>query len=203
VVTVEPPQRGERRLTLDDPSQPFLVIGYHRPSVMSPDDATYDAISDVLGGGRSSRLYKSLVKEKKLAVAAGCSATVEGEKYPGIFLFYAVPNQGKTNTECEAAIYEQIEKLQSEPITAEEMEGIKARAKSRFLDSIKSNMGLAMGLAMAQNIEGDWREAFRGLEKIDKVTAADIQRVAKETFTKQNRTVGSIETAGGQQPEEN
>jgi predicted Zn-dependent peptidase len=202
VVTVEPPQRGERRVTLDDPSQPFLIIGYHRPSVTSPDDAVYDAVADVLGGGRSSRLYKSLVKEKKLAVAAGCNSTVEGQKYPGIFLFYAVPNQGKTNAECEAEIFAQIEKIQNEPISAEELEGIKARAKSRFLDSIKSNMGLAMGLAFAQNIQGDWRDEFRALDKIDKVTAADIQRVAKETFTKQNRTVGSIETTGGPKPEQ-
>jgi predicted Zn-dependent peptidase len=200
VVTVEPPQRGERRISLDDPSQPFLIIGYHRPAVTSPDDAVYDAISDVLGGGRSSWLYKSLVKEKKLAVAAGCSATVEAQKYPAIFLFYAVANKGKTNAECEAAIYEQIERLQKEPVSADELAGIKARAKSHFLDSIKSNMGLAMGLAFSQNIQGDWRDEFRALDKIDKVTAEDIQRVAKETFTKQNRTVGTIDTTGGPKP---
>jgi predicted Zn-dependent peptidase len=55
-------------------------------------------------------------------------------------------------------------------------------------------MGLAMSLAFAQNLEGGWREAFKTLDKIDKVTAEDIQRVAKATFTKVNRTVGSVET---------
>jgi predicted Zn-dependent peptidase len=195
VVTVEPPQRAEKRFTMEDPTQPFMIIGYHRPDVTSPDDAVYDAISDVLGGGRSSRLYVSLVKEKKLALAAGCSSTVEAQKYPGIFLFYAVPNKGKTNAECEAAIYAEIEKIQNGPVTPEELEGIKARAKAHFLDSIKSNMGLAIGLAFAQNIQGDWREEFKALDKIEKVTAEDIQRVAKATFTKLNRTVGIIETA--------
>ncbi len=202
VITVEPPQRGERTISIDDPSQPFVIIGYHRPAATSPDDAVYDAISDVLGGGRSSWLYKSLVKEKQIAVAVGCNATVEAQKYPAIFLFYAVPNKGKTNAECEAAVYEQIERLKNEPVSADELAGIKARAKAKFIDSVKSNMGLAMGLAFAQNIQGDWRDEFRWLDKIDRVTAADIQRVAKETFTKQNRTVGAIETTSGQKPEQ-
>ena len=56
-------------------------------------------------------------------------------------------------------------------------------------------MGLAMQLASSQNLEGDWREAFRFLAKVDKVTPADIQRVAQKTFVKSNRTVGVIETA--------
>ncbi|NCP10375.1 MAG: insulinase family protein, partial [Sphingomonadales bacterium] len=67
-VTVEPPQRAEKRIVIEDPSQPFLVIGYHRPDVTDPDDVVYDVISDILAGGRSSRLEKSLVKEKKLAL---------------------------------------------------------------------------------------------------------------------------------------
>lgn len=194
VITVEPPQRGEKRYNMEDPSQPFLIIGYHRPDVTSPDDPVYDAIAEVLGGGRSSRLYKSLVKEKQVAMVAGCEPTVEGQKYPGVFLFYAISNKGKTNQECEAAIYEQIEKLKNEPVTAEELEGVKARKKTQFLDSIKSNMGLAMSLAFNQNLNGDWRETFKSLEKIDKVTAEDIQRVAKATFVRNNRTVACIET---------
>jgi predicted Zn-dependent peptidase len=179
---------------MDDPSQPFLIVGYHRPDVMSPDDTVFEAIAEVLGGGRSSRIYKSLVKEKQFAMVAGCEPTVEGQKYPGVFLFYAVPNKGKTNEECEAALYEEIEKLKSAPVSAEELEGVKARKKTEFLDSIKSNMGLAMNLAFNQNLNGDWRETFKSLEKIDKVTAEDIQRVAKATFVKNNRTVACIHT---------
>ena len=194
VVTVEPPQRAEKRITMEDPAQPFMIIAYHRPDVTSPDDSVYDAIDDILGGGRSSRLYKSLVKEKKLALYVGCSATMEAQKYPGLFVFFALPNKGKSNAECEAAIYEEIEKLKNTPVTPEDLEGLKARAKAHFIDSIKSNMGLGMSLAFAQNLQGGWREAFKTLDKIDKVTAEDIQRVAKATFTKVNRTVGSVET---------
>ena len=194
VVTVEPPQRAEKRIIMEDPAQPFLIIGYHRPDANDPDYSVYEALSDILGGGRSSRLYKSLVKEKKLALQAGSSATVEGEKYPGIFLVYAVPNKGKTNAECEAAIYEEIENMKAEPVTADELAGVKARAKVKFIEGIDSNMGLAMNLAMADNIKGNWRELFKVLDQIDRVTADDIMRVAKKTFVKSNRTVGMIET---------
>jgi predicted Zn-dependent peptidase len=194
VITQEPPQRSEKRLSMEDPSQPILIIAYHKPDITDPDHAVYEATSDILAGGRSSRLYKALVKEKKLAIAVG-AITQLGQKYPGLFLFYAVPNKGKTNAECEAAIYEQIELLKAEPVTPEELAGVKARAKSQFLETIGSNMGLAQQLANAQNLEGDWRETFRWLARIDRVTAEDVQRVSRKTFVKMNRTVGMIETA--------
>jgi predicted Zn-dependent peptidase len=193
-VTVEPPQREEKRLILEDPSQPFLLIGYHRPNINDPDNAVYEVLAGVLGEGRSSRLYKALVKEKKSALMVRAMASIEGEKYPGIFAVLAVPNKGKTNAECEEAIYAEMARLQSEPVTAEELDGVKARAKMRFIDGIDSNMGIAIQLAMAQNLQGDWREMFNQLDKIDKVTAQDVQRVAKTLFVKSNRTVGLIET---------
>lgn len=192
VITEEPPQRAEKRIIMEDPSQPVLVVGYHMLDVNHPDYAACKAMADILGGGRSSRLYKSLVKEKKLALT---SAAMSGlaEKYPSLFLVFAMPNKGKTNAECEAAIYEEIEKMKQEPVTPEELEGVKARAKSAFIDSVESNVGLAMSLAKTQNLKGDWRQMFRVLEDIDKVTAADIQRLAQQVFVRSNRTVGMIE----------
>jgi len=193
VITQEPPQRSEKRILMEDPSQPMLLVAYHKPDINDPDHAVYEAVSDILAGGRSSRLYKALVKEKKLAIAVQ-AITQLGQKYPGLFLFLAVPNKGKSNAECEAAIYEEIEKLKTQPVTPEELEGLKARAKSEFLSTIGSNQGLAMQLAESQNLQGDWRETFRWLARIDKVTTEDIQRIAKNTFVKMNRTVGMIQT---------
>ena len=193
-ITVEPPQRAEKRIIMDDPSQPFLVIGYHRPDINDPDNAAYDVLADVLGGGRSSRLYKALVKEKKVALYAAAMPSFEGEKFPGLFTIMAVANKGKTNAECEAAIYAELDKIQNEPITKDELEGVKARAKMHFIDGIDSNMGLAMQLAMAQNLQGDWRQMFNYLDRIDAVTAQDVTRIAKSAFAKSNRTVGMIET---------
>ena len=194
VITQEPPQRAEKRLIMEDPAQPFLIIGYHKGAITDPDNAVFEAINDILAEGRSSRVYTALVKEKKVALYAG-AYTELGRKYPGLFLFIAVPNKGKTNAECEAALYEEIERLKKEPVSAEELAAVKAKEKKKFLASVDSNMGLAMQLASSQNLEGDWREAFRFLAKVDKVTPADIQRVAQKTFVKSNRTVGVIETA--------
>jgi len=199
VVTVEPPQRAEKRIVMEDPSQPFLLIGYHKGDISDPDNAVYAAITDVLAEGRSSRIHKSLVIDKKLALDAG-AFTGLGQKYPGLFVFVAVPNRGKSNAECEAAIYEELEKLKAQPVSDDELRAVKAKEKKKFLGSIDSSMGLAMALAHAQNLQGDWREIFTSLAKIDKVTAADIQRVAKATFVKSNRTVGTIETAAAPPP---
>jgi len=195
VVTEEPPQRAEKRIVMEDPSQPILFMGFHRGDVNDPDYAVYEALSELLAGGRSSRLYSALVKDKKIALDAGAMSDIGQKKYPGLFLFYAVPNKGNTNAECEAAIGEEIARLQREPVSPAELEGVRARVKANFLRSLGSNMGLAMRLASAENLNGDWREAFHWLDRIDKVTADDITRVATATFTKSNRTVGLIETA--------
>ena len=194
VETVEPPQLGERRVTMEDPAQPFVFIGYHKPGINHPDDAVFDAITDIVGMGRTSRLHKSLVKEKKIAVAASGFQGLPGNKYPGLFLFYAVPARGHTHQECEQAIYEEIEKLKAELVTPEELAKAKTRARASLIRQLDSNSGLAAQITFYDVVTGDWRNRFRQLDKINEVTAGDIQRVAKEYFTKKNRSVGVIET---------
>jgi predicted Zn-dependent peptidase len=196
VETVEPPQLGERRVVVEDPAQPFVLIGYHKPSIHHPDDAVFDAITDIVGMGRTSRLYKSLVKDKKIAVAASGFQGMPGVKYPNLFLFYAVPAKGHTNQECEAAIYVEIERLKSERIAPEELAKAKTRARAGLIRQLASNSGLAGLLTFYEVVTGDWRDLFKQLDKIDKVTAEDIQRVANEYFTTKNRSVGIIETTG-------
>jgi predicted Zn-dependent peptidase len=199
VETVEPPQLGERRVVVEDPSQPFVLIGYHKPDIHHPDDAVFDAITDVVGMGRTCRLYRSLVKEKRIAVYASGFQGMPGAKYPSLFLFYAVPAKGRTNQECEEAIYTEIEKLKSEPLTPEELAKAKTRARAGLIRQLDSNSGLAAMLTFYEVVTDDWRNLFEQLDKIDKVTAEDIQRVAKEYFTTKNRTVGIIQTTGADQ----
>ena len=199
VETVEPPQLGERRVVVEDPSQPFVLIGYHKPDIHHPDDAVFDAITDIVGMGRTSRLYKSLVKEKRIAVAASGFQGMPGAKYPSLFLFYAVPAKGRTNKECEDAIYVEIERLKSELVTPEDLAKAKTRARAGLIRQLDSNSGLAAMVTFYQVVTGDWRNLFEQLGKIDKVTAEDIQRVANEYFTTKNRSVGIIETTGAGQ----
>ncbi len=194
VETVEPPQIGQRRVIVQDPAQPFVLIGYHKPNIIHSDNAVFDAITEIAGIGRTSRLYKSLVKEKKVAVAASGFPGMPGNKYPGLFLFYAVPARNHTNQECEEAIYAEIEKLKNEPVLPEELAKAKTRSRASLIRQLDSNSGLAAQLTFYDVVTGDWRNLFKQLDDIDKVTADDIQRVAKQYFTTKNRTVGIIDT---------
>jgi len=195
VETVEPPQRGERREIMEDPSQPFAIIGYHKGDFNHPDESVFNAITDIMGNGRTSRLYKRLVRDDKIALAAGAFTGIPGQKFPGLFIFYGLPMQGHTNDEVESVMYEEIEKMKNEPVSDEELNRVKTRAKGDFLRELQSNSGVAHQLAFYQTITGDWRDMFSELEQIDKVTKDDIMRVAKEYFTRTNRTVVFLQPA--------
>jgi predicted Zn-dependent peptidase len=192
VETVEPPQLGERRVTVEYPSQPFVLIGYHQPGFNHPDSTVFEVIAEIVGVGRTSRLYKSLVKEKKITVS--CSVWAIWNKYPGLFTLYAVPAKGRTNQECEEGIYAEIERLKTELVSPEELEKAKTRSRASLIRQLASNSGLAAQLTFYEVVTGDWRNLFKKLDKIDKVTDEDIQKVAKKYFTSKNRTVGIIET---------
>ncbi|HUP47659.1 MAG TPA: pitrilysin family protein [Thermoanaerobaculia bacterium] len=191
--TVEPPQRAERTVILREAAQPIYLEGYHRPSVKHPDDPVYTAMAMLMSTGRTSRLYKSLVRDQKLAVQASGFNGFPGEKYTNLFTFFLVPAAGKTAAEMSEPLRAEIERLKNEDVTAEELASVKTRAKASLLRRLDSNSGLALQLAIAHTIRGDWRELFRAVERIDKVTPADIRRVANATFIPGNRTVGMIE----------
>jgi len=192
VETAEPPQRGERRVVIEDPSQPQIRIGYHIPDICHPDNAVFQAIGQIMGAERTSRLYKSLVKDKKIAIFV--RASLSWSKYPGLFTFFAVPSQGHTGQECEQAIYDQIEELKTELVSNEELKKAKTSVRAGIIRELDSNFALAMNLAFYEVLTGDWRDLFRELDKIEQVTAEDIQRAAKEYFTSKNRSVGIIKT---------
>ena len=197
LTTVEPPQNSVREVKLNDPAQPFYVEGYHRPSYLDPDDAVYDAITDILSNGRTSRMYRALVRDQKIAAAAAGFSGFPGTKYSHLFAFYGVPLPGHTNQEIQKAIQDEIVKLKTQDVTDEELQMFKTRTKADLIRGLASNEGLAQQLAIYQTRYGDWRELFRYLDKVDKVTKADIRRVANKVFQDDNRTIGTIETTLG------
>ena len=185
--TEEPPQEGERRTVIHAEFQPVLVIGYHKPSINHADNAVFDAVQNILAGGRTSRLYRSLVQDKKLAVTAGGFPGFPGEKYPNLFIFFTIAATGKNNEENEKAMLEEIEKLKKELVTEEELERVKQQARADLVQRLSSNSGLAGELATYQVLTNDWRNLFRDLDAINKVTREDIQRVAKTYFSERNQ----------------
>jgi len=193
--TVEPTQNSERHVALQDRAQPFYLEGYHRPNYQDPDDPVYDAITDLMSDGRTSRLYRSLVRDKKIAAFAAGFSGLPGTKYPHLFAFYAVPLPGHTPQEMREGIHAEIERLKTQDVTDDELKMVKTRYKAALLRGLDDNAGLASQLATAQARYGDWRELFREVERIDRVTKTDIRRVANKTFDQENRTIAIIETA--------
>jgi predicted Zn-dependent peptidase len=192
--TEEPPQIAEKDIVIVDPSQPIYLEGYHKPSAGDPDSAVYDVIGDLLTSGRTSRLYRSLVRDKKVAAAAQGFPDFPGDKYPNLFIALAVPLPGKTNADVRDALRAELDRLKTEDVTDAELAMVKTRAKANLIRKLANNQGLANELGSHQARYGDWRELFRAVEKIDKVTKADIRRVATLIFVAKNRTVGRIET---------
>jgi len=194
--TTEPPQNSERKVLLKEQTQPLYLEGYHRPNYRSKDDAVYDAIADLMSEGRTSRLYRALVRDKKIASDSAGFSGQPGIKYPHLFAFYAFPLPGHTTQDVGDAIHVEIERLKKEDISDDELKMIKTRAKANLIRGLADNEGLATQLATYQTRYGDWRELFRTVDRIDNVTKADIRRIANETFVDTNRTVGVIENAG-------
>lgn len=189
VNTEEPAQSGSKRAAVESPAQPFLMIGYKRPDQLNADDVVFDVISSILSSGRTGMLYKELVRDKKLALGAMAIATFPGGKYPGMFLVYSVPNAGRTVEENEEAIYGILEKLKKEKVDEATLARVKTKIRASLIRQLDSNSGMASQLTHYYVNYGNWRKLFTGIEEINKVTADDVQRVARKYFFEDNRTV--------------
>lgn len=192
VTETEPPQTQTREVTLRLPSQPWYLEGYHRPSLNHPDDAVYDMIASILSDGRTSRLYKSLVEQQQIALSAEGSSGFPGDKHPNLMLFYALTAPGRSVDDLAKSLRMEIDRLKTEPVSAQELDRVKTQARAGLLRSLDSNMGMAQLLLEYEVKTGSWRNLFKQLDQIAAVTADDIQRVAKATFTPENRTIGRL-----------
>lgn len=189
VLTSEPNQDGEKQVQVDSPSQPLVFIGYKRPDQNDKDDPVFDVISDLLSGGRTGIMYKEMVRDKKISLAALSESTFPGGKYPNLFILFLVPSLGHTVDENEKACYDIIEGLKKEQVTPEELQRVKTKLRAGLIRRLDSNAGLAAQLTSYYVNYGDWRKLFTSLDDIDRVTAADVQRVARKYLVKEDRTV--------------
>lgn len=192
IVTVEPPQRGERRVEVEFDAEPSVAIGFHKPALGHPDDYVFDVIDAVLTEGLTSRLYANLVREKRIAASINSDSNYPGVRSPNLFVFSATPLAPHTTAEVEAAIYAELERLKTEPVSAKELEKVLNNLDADLVRALRSNGGLASQLALYQTVAEDWRYVLKARDKIAAVTPGDIQRVAAEYFTKANRTVATL-----------
>jgi predicted Zn-dependent peptidase len=199
VYTKEPEQRGERRFTIQGQSQPYLLMGYHTVAQEHPDSKALQLLGAVLSGGRTSRLYQKMVEGEKQALTVQALNGYPGQKYETMFLTFAVPNQGVSVDTLETTILKEIEKVKQGEVTQAELDRVRTKARASLIRSLDSNSGLASSLASAEALRGDWKKVFTDLEELQEVTLEDLQRVAQEYFTKDNRTVGAIVTQSDSQ----
>jgi predicted Zn-dependent peptidase len=200
VMTVEPLQEGVKHVDVASPAQPMEFIAYHRPDQYDKDDPVFDVVSSLLSGGRTSIIYKDMVRDKKLALAAGAESEFPGGKYPSLFFFYLVPGLGHTAAENEKELDTIIENLKTQKVDDAALARVKTRTRATLIRQLDDNAGVAQLLASYHANYGDWRRLFTSLDEIDKVTSADVQRVAKEYFTSENRTVAvTFQPEGGAQ----
>ncbi len=196
VVTVEPESAGERRAEVEFEAEPAVLIGYHRPALDHPDDAVFDVIESLLSDGRSSRLYKTLVKEKQLAANVSASTGIPGARYPNLFMIQAAPRAPHTTQELETAIYAELDRLKSEPVQPAELQKVLNNLDADLIRSLDSNSGLAAQLSYFQAVAGTWRYLLENRDRIARVTAEDVSRVARQYFVKRNRVVATLVKKG-------
>jgi len=191
--TVEPKQIAERRVILEDKAQPIVIAGWHIPAASDPAYPAYKAAADLLGGGRWSRLYKALVKEKQIAVQAGCGTGNPGEKYPNLFMLFLVPAKGQEPEAVEQEAYKVTEEaMTTKPFTTEELDGYKVRMRAEKIAAVDGNSGLAGELAQSQTLYGDWHEFFREQERLQSLRPADLTAAIQAALVRSNRTVAFI-----------
>ena len=191
--TVEPEQHAERRVILEDAAQPFVLIGWHIPAASDPRYPAYEALADLLGGGDWARLNKTLVKEKKSVVRIQCGTGFPGEKYPNQLIVFVAPATGQDPLKVEQAVYDVLNEVQTtRPFTDEELAGYKVRVRAEKIATAENNAQLAGTLAQAQALYGDWHEFFRGQERVQALTTADLMDAMKRSMIRSNRTVGLI-----------
>lgn len=194
----EPAQTGERRFNLLFESQPYLIMGWHKPAFPSRDDYVCEVISDILAGGKSSRLYRSLVMDKKIASSVDAWNGAPGSRYDNLFVIFATPSPPHTVQELERAIYDEMERFFSD-VSDREIQKVVNKLESDMVFDLVSNKGLARLLSHYQALFGDWKFAVDYVSVIKKISIQDIKAMKDRYFAEKNRTVGILIDSRGKE----
>jgi predicted Zn-dependent peptidase len=183
------PQDRERRLTIEDPLArlPRIDIGYRIPSTLSPDDDTIDVLSEILAGGRSGRFFEHIVRQQQRAVSV--VAYAPNSRGPRLFGIEATPTPGTNLDALEQAIYSEIDGVKAGPIAEPEIEKARNTARRQFMGSVATSLSLARSLAEYALVFGEPGRINTRWDRLARFSAADVQRVAKQYLTAENRTV--------------
>ncbi|MBI3182238.1 MAG: insulinase family protein [Myxococcales bacterium] len=187
----EPPQRAARRSKVTFDASPRLALAFRKPPPPERDDYVFDVLQVLLGEGRTGRLHRRLVIKDRLAQGVGVFGG-PGARLPNLFIVLVTPLGDARIDEIERAVWEELERLKSEPVASRELEKVRNRVSADHARSLETNAGLASVLSYSQAVVGDWRYAVEHPKVIESITAEDVQRVARQYFTAQNGAVAEI-----------
>jgi zinc protease len=191
-ISYEPVQTGERRIVVKREAQlPFVFLGYHAPNYRDPDAYPLKVLASILSAGKSSRLYQSLVYEKKIALDTGGEYDPMTAD-PELFYFYGLTQPGQTLEALEKGLYEVIERLKTQPVPDRELQKAKNQLEAEFVFGQDSNFYQAMQIGMAETIGAGASYLNTYVDHIRKVTPQDVMRVAQKYLHEDNRTVGIL-----------
>jgi zinc protease len=191
VTTMEPPQLGERRLVVHKPAElPLLMIAYHVPQTNSGDFYALNILRAVLFQGESSRMYQRLVDQDQIALDV--ESSVEPAFDPTIAVIVAQPKQGIDPEKCEKAIYQELDLTKSTTVSDRELEKAKNIRLMEFYEQMRTINGRGNTIGTYEVFFGDYHKLFDAAQNYAAVTKEDVQRVAREYFGANNRTVATL-----------
>jgi predicted Zn-dependent peptidase len=196
VVSLDPPQTGERRVEVEYDANPAAFVNWLIPAVGNSDLPALEVAASILSNGRTSRFYKA-IREKRLGTV---NAGIDYNRYPGTFSCSMSPFGDHTTDELEAATYAEIDRLKSEPVTEWELQRVRNQADAQMLRSLENNMGLCRQLSNSEVLTGDWHFFLNRAKAVKAVTADDVMRVVNKYLVKRNRTVAFVTRVAGATP---
>jgi zinc protease len=191
VRTKEPEQIGERRVTVSKPAQlPIEMVAFHVPEAKHPDDAALDILEVLLSRGQSSRLYSRMVDKEQLVLSV--NAFRQTTLDPGLLVFSLQPRSGIEPARAEKVLFEELDRLRTQPVPDQELRKAKNQMLASHYRELKTIAGRANLLGEYEVFYGDYRKLYTAEREFEAVTAADIQRVARQYLTEKNRTVATL-----------
>jgi len=191
VRTKEMEQKGERRVTLSKPAPlPILQVLYHVPETRNPDTPVLRVVQTLLSQGQSSRLYKRMVDGDQVALSV--FGSVSNALDPTVFTFMVQPRSGVDPANAEKALYDELAKLGTQEVPPAELRKAKNQILANFYRQMKTINGRANAIGTYEVFFGDYHKLFNAADEYAKVTAADVQRVAKQYLNDKNRTVATL-----------
>jgi len=169
---------------------PIEMVAYHVPESNNPDDAALDVLETILSRGQSSRLYRRMVDKEQLVLSVSASRRTTFD--PGLLVFVMQPRSGIEPARAEKVLFEELSRLSSQPVPAEELQKARNQLLAGHYRELKTIAGRANLLGEYEVFYGDYRKLYSVEQTYDAVTPADIQRVARQYLTEKNRTVATL-----------